>query len=220
MISSDEEEACSELEEMSAELERFHSDEEDSCPMLDELANDVLETAKELDDSATLLEDSNCEDDETTELEESSSELEDSGSLLDEATAELETHSDEDDSYAMLDELKAIEELDTSEELETAEELDNSDELEDSADDDEVTVMVTLKVTYSLSADSVMSERVMFISRPFQKMNWLNSVTFLEPGNGSEAAAYLLVSGQASSISTCMWSPSLLIVLLDQTEAS
>ena len=47
MISSDEEEACSELEEMSAELERFHSDEEDSCPMLDELANDVLETAKE-----------------------------------------------------------------------------------------------------------------------------------------------------------------------------
>ena len=169
---------------------------------------DELETAEELDNSVTLLEDSICEEDEISELEENSAELESSISLLDDATAELETGSDEEDSCPMLDE------------LETEEELDNSDELEDSSDDDDVTVMVTLKVTYSLSADSVMSESAIFMSRPFQKMNLLNSVTFLEPGKGSDAAAYLLVSGQASSISTCMWSPLLLMVLFDQTEAT
>ena len=169
---------------------------------------DELETAEELDNSVTLLEDSICEEDEISELEENSAELESSISLLDDATAELETGSDEEDSCPILDE------------LETEEELDNSDELEDSSDDDDVTVMVTLKVTYSLSADSVMSESAIFMSRPFQKMNLLNSVTFLEPGKGSDAAAYLLVSGQASSISTCIWSPSLLIVLFDQTEAT
>ncbi len=181
-----------------------------------------LETAEELDNSVTLLEDSNCEDEETSELEEYPAELESSISLLDNAVAELETTSDEEDSCPMLDELESAEELDNSVTLleDSNCEDDETSELEDSADDDEVTVMVTLKVTYSLSADSVMSERVMFMSRPFQKMNLLNSVTFLEPGKGSDAAAYLLVSGQASSISTCMWSPLLLMVLFDQTEAT
>ena len=200
--------------------------------MLDELANDELETAEELDNSVTLLEDSNCEDDETSELEEYPAELENSISLLDnaateldEAASELETshhHVEDEDSCPMLDELETAEELDNSVTLleDSNCEDDETSELEDSADDDEVTVMVTLKVTYSLSADSVMSERVMFMSRPFQKMNLLNSVTFLEPGKGSDVAAYLLVSGQASSISTCMWSPLLLMVLFDQTEAT
>ena len=78
-------------------------------------------------------------------------------------------------------------------ELEDIEELETT-ELDD-IDDDDLTVMSTLKVMYSLSDDSVMLESAIFISLSFQKTNLLNSVTFFEPGNASDAVAIVPDSG-------------------------
>ena len=114
------------------------------------------------------------------------------------------------DDCAMLDDLGAIEDEDGRSELDNAIlELETADELDD-IDGDDLTVISTSNVMCSLSEDSLMLVREMFMSSPFQKTNWLNDVTFFEPGNGSDAAALVLVSGYASSISTYMWLPSLL----------
>jgi hypothetical protein len=53
-----------------------------------------------------------------------------------------------------------------------------------------------------VSGDSVMLERAIFMSSPFQNMNLLKSVTLPDPGNGSVVAALVLVSGMASMILT------------------
>jgi len=182
-------------------------------------------------------------DDSTSELEETIAELEDSAadenrtasdedelcSELEDSIAELErTISDEDEIGAMLDELGAIDELDSIEldesvdVLEATWELDENgviDELDD-IDDEDLTVISTSKVIYSLSEDSLMLVSEIFMSSPFQKTNLLNEVTFLEPGNGSDGAALVPVVVTASSISTYMWLPSTLIFRLLQTEAT
>ena len=111
---------------------------------------------------------------------------------------------DEEDAGTLLDKIGSLDELDVIEELE-----DIADD-ENATDDDDLTVISTSNVMCSLSEDSLMLVREMFMLSPFQKTNWLNDVTFFEPGNGSDAAALVLVSGYASSISTYMWLPSLL----------
>ena len=136
---------------------------------------------------------------------------------LDESVAieELEIAEELDD----CDELEENEELEGIDELEDCEELDQVDELDD-IDDEDLTVISTSKVIYSLSEDSLMLVSEIFMSSPFQKTNLLNEVTFLEPGNGSDGAALVPVPATASSISTCMWLPSTLIFRLLQTEVT
>jgi hypothetical protein len=136
---------------------------------------------------------------------------------LDESVAieELEIAEELDD----CDELEENEELEGIDELEDCEELDQVDELDD-IDDEDLTVISTSKVIYSLSEDSLMLVSEIFMSSPFQKTNLLNEVTFLEPGNGSDGAALVPVVVTASSISTYMWLPSTLIFRLLQTEAT
>lgn len=195
-----------ELEDSIAELERTDSDEEEISAMLDELGViDELDSI-ELDESIEEL-DGACE------LDDVSLELENSRMLLDELGAIDELDSIE------LDESVAIEELEIAEELEDCEELDQVDELDD-IDDEDLTVISTSKVIYSLSEDSLMLVSEIFMSSPFQKTNLLNEVTFLEPGNGSDGAALVPVVVTASSISTYMWLPSTLILRLDHTEAT
>lgn len=203
--SASEEELCSELDDSTVELERTVSDEEEISTILDEL------DSIELDDSITDEEDSK------TLLDEVSLELENSRMLLDESAAieELEIAEELDD----CDELEEDEELEGIDELEDCEELDQVDELDD-IDDEDLTVISTSKVIYSLSEDSLMLVSEIFMSSPFQKTNLLNEVTFLEPGNGSDGAALVPVVVTASSISTYMWLPSTLIFRLLQTETT
>ena len=176
------EELCSELDEATLELES-------SGLLLDELiAVDELEIAEELE--IEELED--VEELEIAEELESFDEL-DCAEELDEATPELES------SGLLLDELVAVDELELFDELGCTEELENCDELDceldESAEDDDLTVMSTLKVMYSLSEDSVMLESAIFISLSFQKTNLLNSVTCFDPGNASDGVAVLPDSG-------------------------
>ena len=183
---------------------------------MDDSTSELEETIAELDDSAA------DEDKTASDEDELCSELEDS-------IAELErTISDEDEIGAMLDELGAIDELDSIELDESVDVLDATCELDengvtdelDDIDDEDLTVISTSKVIYSLSEDSLMLVSEIFMSSPFQKTNLLNEVTFLEPGNGSDGAALVPVVVTASSISTYMWLPSTLIFRLLQTEAT
>jgi hypothetical protein len=184
--------------------------------------SELDETASELDDSTVELERTVSDEEEIStmldeldsiELDDSITDEEDSKTLLDEVSLELEM------SRMLLDESVAIEELEIAEELEDCEELDQVDELDD-IDDEDLTVISTSKVIYSLSEDSLMLVSEIFMSSPFQKTNLLNEVTFLEPGNGSDGAALVPVVVTASSISTYMWLPSTLIFRLLQTEAT
>ena len=170
------EELCSELDEATLELES-------SGLLLDELiAVDELEIAEEL--KIEELED--VEELEIAEELESFDELDcaeelDDSEELDEVSLELES------SGLLLDELVAVDELENCDELDC--------ELDESAEDDDLTVMSTLKVMYSLSEDSVMLESAIFISLSFQKTNLLNSVTCFDPGNASDGVAVLPDSG-------------------------
>ena len=188
------------MEDSTSELEETIAELEDSAAEEDKTASDEDERCSELDDSIA-------------ELERTISDEEDSKTLLDEVSLELEN------SRMLLDESVAIEELEIAEELEDCEELDQVDELDD-IDDEDLTVISTSKVIYSLSEDSLMLVSEIFMSLPFQKTNLLNEVTFLEPGNGSDGAALVPVPATASSISTCMWLPSTLIFRLLQTEVT
>lgn len=199
------------MDDSTSELEETIAELEDSAAEEDKTASDEDEFCSELEDSIA-------------ELERTISDEEDSKTLLDEVSLELEN------SRMLLDELGAIDELDSIEldeseelegidELEDCEELDQVDELDD-IDDEDLTVISTSKVIYSLSEDSLMLVSEIFMSSPFQKTNLLNEVTFLEPGNGSDETAAVPVVATASSISTYMWLPSTLIFRLFQTEAT
>lgn len=141
-----------------------------------------------------------------SELDDATEEL-DHSTELDDATAEL-NHSaeldefsiDDEDATAELDDISAIKLEERSIELDELE----MDELEKFSEDDERSTISTLKVTYSLSKDSVIFESAISMLSPFQKINLLNSVTFPAPGKGSSAVAYLTFSGTASTISTYM----------------
>lgn len=188
------------MDDSTSELEETIAELEDSAAEEDKTASDEDELCSELEDSIA-------------ELERTISDEEEIGAMLDELGAIDELDSIE------LDESVAIEELEIAEELEDCEELDQVDELDD-IDDEDLTVISTSKVIYSLSEDSLMLVSEIFMSSPFQKTNLLNEVTFLEPGNGSDGAALVPVVVTASSISTYMWLPSTLIFRLDHTEAT
>lgn len=197
----------SELDETASELDDSASEEE-LCSELDDSTVELERTVSDEEEISTILDELD-----SIELDDSITDEEDSKTLLDEVSLELEN------SRMLLDESAAIEELEIAEELEDCEELDQVDELDDN-DDEDLTVISTSKVIYSLSEDSLMLVSEIFMSSPFQKTNLLNEVTFLEPGNGSDGAALVPVVVTASSISTCMWLPSTLIFRLLQTEAT
>ena len=197
----------SELDETTSELDDSASEEE-LCSELDDSTVELERTVSDEEEISTILDELD-----SIELDDSITDEEDSKTLLDEVSLELEN------SRMLLDESAAIEELEIAEELEDCEELDQVDELDDN-DDEDLTVISTSKVIYSLSEDSLMLVSEIFMSSPFQKTNLLNEVTFLEPGNGSDGAALVPVVVTASSISTYMWLPSTLIFRLLQTEAT
>ena len=197
----------SELDETTSELDDSAS-EEKLCSELDDSTVELERTVSDEEEISTILDELD-----SIELDDSITDEEYSKTLLDEVSLELEN------SRMLLDESAAIEELEIAEELEDCEELDQVDELDDN-DDEDLTVISTSKVIYSLSEDSLMLVSEIFMSSPFQKTNLLNEVTFLEPGNGSDGAALVPVVVTASSISTYMWLPSTLIFRLLQTEAT
>lgn len=197
----------SELDETTSELDDSASEEE-LCSELDDSTVELERTVSDEEEISTILDELD-----SIELDDSITDEEYSKTLLDEVSLELEN------SRMLLDESAAIEELEIAEELEDCEELDQVDELDD-IDDEDLTVISTSKVIYSLSEDSLMLVSEIFMSSSFQKTNLLNEVTFLEPGNGSDGAALVPVPATASSISTCMWLPSTLIFRLLQTEVT
>lgn len=193
-----------ELEDSAADEDRTASDEDELCSELEDSIAELERTISDEDEIGAMLDELDAIDElDSVELDESV------------AIEELEIAEELDD----CDELEENEELEGFDELEDCEELDQVDELDD-IDDEDLTVISTSKVMYSLSEDSLMLVSEIFMSSPFQKTNLLNEVTFLEPGNGSDEVAEVPVVATASSISTYMWLPSTLIFRLDHTEAT